>query len=192
MRRLLAWMLVSIVVGWAALIPVAPHVLGAADAGLAVRVGESPLGTYPALLAYLAGRVVCHQRPERSFQAAGHPFPVCARCTGLYLGASFGLAAALFVWPRRGVAGSAVRSFGASEAAAGGRTYTWWRWALTLAAVPTVLSVGIEQLFGLSCNASRALTAAPLGATVAALMGGVLSDRLLHYGERRGPGGRGD
>ena len=28
----------------------------------------------------------CHQIPERSFNIRGRYFPVCARCTGLYLG----------------------------------------------------------------------------------------------------------
>ena len=38
-------------------------------------------------LIYLAGSVVCHQLPERSFfWMNGAQLPVCARCTGLYLG----------------------------------------------------------------------------------------------------------
>ena len=38
-------------------------------------------------LIYLAGSVVCHQLPERSFfWTNGVQLPVCARCTGLYLG----------------------------------------------------------------------------------------------------------
>lgn len=28
----------------------------------------------------------CHRKPERSFFWKGHQFPVCARCTGFYLG----------------------------------------------------------------------------------------------------------
>jgi uncharacterized membrane protein len=44
-------------------------------------------------LIYLAGSVICHQLPERSFFLTnGVQLPVCARCTGLYLG---GLLAAL-------------------------------------------------------------------------------------------------
>jgi uncharacterized membrane protein len=35
---------------------------------------------------------VCHQIPARSFQLEGHPFAVCARCTGIYAGLALGLA----------------------------------------------------------------------------------------------------
>ena len=42
---------------------------------------------------------LCHQRPERSIWIFGHPLAVCARCTGIYLGAYLGL----MVYPfRRG------------------------------------------------------------------------------------------
>ena len=34
---------------------------------------------------------VCHQLPERAFYFEGHPFAVCARCTGIYLGFAAGL-----------------------------------------------------------------------------------------------------
>lgn len=30
--------------------------------------------------------VTCHRKPERSFFWKGKQFPVCARCTGIYLG----------------------------------------------------------------------------------------------------------
>jgi uncharacterized membrane protein len=39
-----------------------------------------------ALTIYRSFSYVCHQIPERSFFIAGHPFAVCARCTGLYVG----------------------------------------------------------------------------------------------------------
>ena len=32
------------------------------------------------------GYAVCHQREEHSFFLHGHQFPLCARCTGMYLG----------------------------------------------------------------------------------------------------------
>lgn len=41
-----------------------------------------------ALAVYAVGAAVCHQRPERSFHLWGRQMPVCARCTGIYLGAA--------------------------------------------------------------------------------------------------------
>jgi uncharacterized membrane protein len=38
-----------------------------------------------------AGFAVCHQIPERTFWIAGRPLPLCARCSGTYLGALAGL-----------------------------------------------------------------------------------------------------
>lgn len=37
--------------------------------------------------AHWFGSAVCHQFPEHSYRIAGVPLPLCARCTGLYLGA---------------------------------------------------------------------------------------------------------
>jgi uncharacterized membrane protein len=41
-------------------------------------------------IVYAFGSLICHQRPERSFFWGDHQFPVCARCTGLYLGSGAG------------------------------------------------------------------------------------------------------
>lgn len=37
------------------------------------------------------GFAVCHQIPERTFTLADRPLPLCARCSGMYLGAFIGL-----------------------------------------------------------------------------------------------------
>src|SRR5215475_7414277 len=37
---------------------------------------------------YQIGSLVCHQLPNRSFYFWGSQLPVCARCTGLYVGAA--------------------------------------------------------------------------------------------------------
>lgn len=63
-------------------------VLGGAAVGWFALVVLSP--TLPAVLGaaiYLAGAFICHQRPERSFHVDGAQLAVCARCTGIYLGA---------------------------------------------------------------------------------------------------------
>jgi uncharacterized membrane protein len=41
-----------------------------------------------AAIVYGIGRVLCHQRPERSFHLWSVQLPVCARCTGIYAGAA--------------------------------------------------------------------------------------------------------
>ncbi len=38
------------------------------------------------------GYAICHQIPARTFFIDGYPLPLCARCTGIYLGALMGLA----------------------------------------------------------------------------------------------------
>jgi uncharacterized membrane protein len=148
--------LVGLTVLWAALIVAAP--LGAEAVSHEVRVATA--------LTYLSAGYVCHQRPERSFHLDGHQLPVCARCTGLYLAAPFGLAGVMLMRRREG---------------ADDRAYRRWRVAIAAAAVPTVISVGLEWIAGpgLSSNVSRALTALPLGAALAALLGAAA---LGHFG----------
>lgn len=41
--------------------------------------------------AFAIGASVCHQIPSHSFTKNGIQFPLCARCTGLYLSSTFGL-----------------------------------------------------------------------------------------------------
>ncbi|MGB4595809.1 MAG: DUF2085 domain-containing protein [Anaerolineaceae bacterium] len=47
------------------------------------------------------GYSVCHQMTTRTFHVEGHAFPLCARCTGMFLGAMVGLAYHLS-WGRKG------------------------------------------------------------------------------------------
>ncbi len=39
----------------------------------------------------IGGRIGCHQMPERSFFVNGYQFPVCARCSGVFIGYVTGL-----------------------------------------------------------------------------------------------------
>lgn len=71
---------------WAAAIVVA---VSALIIVLALAVPpEAPLSK-----AWLVGYAICHQIPARSFFLAGQQLPLCARCTGTFLGAILGLTA---------------------------------------------------------------------------------------------------
>lgn len=99
---------------------------------------------------YLAASRVCHQRPDRSFHAHGHQWPVCARCAGLYLGAPVG--AVLACVPRFARSTRRERLL----------------LALAAAAVPTAV-LWLVEIAGIAAVAgvARTLAAAPLGATLA-------------------------
>ena len=136
----------AVAAAWIAALAAAPHALDA-PAGSAARLGAGTV--------YLLGRAVCHQRPERSFTAAGHPMPVCARCTGLYAAAPVACLTAL------------VLPFGR-----GRRTWAWaggWR-GLALAAAPTAATVLFEWASGWTAAGVRAAAGAPLGFAGAALV----------------------
>ena len=83
-------------------------------AGLALAVGLVLLGwllnTPPGLLgkADAIGYAVCHRIDLRSFHLSGRALPLCARCSGMYLGAMLGLAYQATRRPRR--SGMPIRS----------------------------------------------------------------------------------
>jgi len=97
---------------------------------------------------YLSAGLVCHQSDDRSFHTHGVKWPVCARCSGLYLAAPWGALAAL-----AGRNGLRRR-----------RDLT----ILALAAVPTAVTFVLEH-GGLAPMTSilRFIAALPLGAAVA-------------------------
>jgi Predicted membrane protein (DUF2085) len=149
---------------WAAAIVIAP----------CARPSRHPIGTWVGVV-YLTGSLVCHQRDERSFHREAIAFPVCARCTGLYLGAPLGMLAVLL----------AGRS-GAAGAPAGGRV----RWWLAAAAAPTVVSITFEWGDGPSSLTTRALAALPLGVAVGSCVALALAEigsRPMSSGARTQP-----
>jgi uncharacterized membrane protein len=111
-------------------------------------------------LIYVAGAVLCHQRPERSFQLAGQPLPVCARCTGIYGGAA--LAAMVFV------AAGSVR-VGPRGLFLPRRSDV--RRMAVCAALPTALTLMWEWITGSApSNLLRAAAGVPLGVLVSWLV----------------------
>ena len=155
MRRPLALAaLVLIVLAWNAALVAAPR-------DLTPRL---------AAVTYAAGSLICHQRPERSFQHEGAQYPVCARCLGLYVGALAGVLA----W-------CAVGGFGVVVSTTGRR---WLnadtaRRSLVVVALPTVTSVALAWA-GVweTDNVARALLALPLGAIIAAIITAVAAGDL--------------
>ena len=128
-------------------------------------------GELPDFLSFLAGLVVwagsfvCHQLPERSFFWDGRQYPVCARCTGLYLSGLAGFVAwGLYRWRvGRPVSVEPRRA----------------RRVLIAASVPTVVSLATAAI-GLwdGNNATRAAFAVPLGLVAGGIVAAVVSKDL--------------
>ena len=135
---------------WAVLLPVAAAAAGSAR-GLLARS--------TVYLVYGVGGVVCHQRPERSFHWGTAPWPLCARCTGVYAGAAIAALLAL--------AGSLPPVHTAARA----------RWWFAIGALPAAVSLAFEWTSGvMPSHVVRMVTGLPLGATVVALVLAVLSE----------------
>ena len=79
-----AWIRVfaAATVTWAAALPLAAYAAGRTHAA-------APIYAF-AFVLYGVGSAVCHQLPERSFHLWSVQMPVCARCTGIYVGAALG------------------------------------------------------------------------------------------------------
>ena len=130
---------------WVSMLVLVPFLLAHESGGRVVRAASAG--------AYLAGSVICHQRPDRSFRLWGVQMPVCARCAGLYLGAAVG--ALLAGVPRRAARGTART---ASRAI---------RMMVLASAVPTGATWLGEAVGWLPfADGVRAAAAVPLGAAV--------------------------
>jgi len=127
---------------WAASIPLATFVASRPDAS-SVTYGF-------ALTVYAIGHVVCHQQPARSFHLWMTSLPVCARCTGIHIGAAVSAIALLRVRVRE----SNPRA------------------VLLAAVVPTAATLVFEWTTGvMPSHWVRALAGVPLGVVVAWAIG---------------------
>ena len=104
-------------------------------------------------LLFAVGRMICHQRPDRSFFIDGHQLPVCARCTGIYLSSWAGLVV-----------------FAAFKLTRGWRPIPIDPWRagrlILITAIPTAVSLASGTL-GVwdGANITRAILALPFGFT---------------------------
>jgi len=141
-------------IGWAALLPAAAFARS--------RPALTPLA-HAAVLVYGFGSVICHQIPARSFHLWAAPLPVCARCTGIYLGAAL---AAIY-----------AAAIGANWRAARGGAPT--RVLLAFAAFPTLVTLAYEWTTGVTpSNLLRAVAALSLGAAASAIVLASAADRV--------------
>ena len=80
----------------------APWALAVAVTGWVAAVLTAPvLPAWPAAFVYGVSSLVCHQLPERSLHWGAVQFAVCARCTGIYIGAAVATVGAAAVEPAR-------------------------------------------------------------------------------------------
>ena len=109
---------------------------------------------------YAAASRICHQRPERSFHTAGVKWPVCGRCSGLYLAAPLGALAAVSMGRRR--------RRPATTRAGRRRIQNINALLVALASLPTAVTIVAEWSGLLPVSTlARALAALPLGAAIA-------------------------
>jgi len=131
--------------------------------GVLVVLAAPVLPRWPAAIVYGLASLVCHQRPERSFYWGPVQFAVCARCTGLYVGAALGAVGAL-------AAGHARLS----------RAVARLKRALLVASVPTAATVAAEWAgIWAPSHMTRAWAGLPLGVAGAVTLAAAAA--TLHY-----------
>jgi uncharacterized membrane protein len=134
----------------------------AASSWLALLLCAPLLPVPVAGLTYLAGALICHQLPGRSFHTAGAQLPVCARCLGIYAGVAL---TTMFLMPGFRVPRSMVP--GSRRVLIGGT-------------VPTLMTLVMEWLgVWAPSNLARAAAGVVLGAAIAFVVADALAK--LHY-----------
>jgi uncharacterized membrane protein len=143
-------------VAWVIVLPLAP--LAASQPHESAALFSFAYG------AYAIGSIICHQIGARSFHLGSAALPVCARCTGIYIGAAVTAVAGACFRPRpplRPADGEALRT-------------ALFRRVLLLAVLPTAATLAYEWTTGIMPpNVVRALAGAPIGAAVAWIIGEV-------------------
>ena len=145
---------------WVAMLPLAAYA--------ATRTHAAALTQAFAFVAYSVGSLVCHQKPERSFHLWAAQLPVCARCTGIYVGAAVAAvvaqtfkAASLVAQPFRAATQAGLKACATVSP----------RTTLIVAAIPTIVTLVFEWTTGVTpSNAVRFAAGVPLGLVVSWLV----------------------
>jgi uncharacterized membrane protein len=133
---------------WAVMLPTAAYA--------ASQPAGSGLWHPFALAVYGLGSAICHQHADRSFHLFAAQLPVCARCTGIYLGAA--IAAVAYV----------VSGFSRTRVTVRLKADTTYvRVILAVAALPALLTLAYEWTTGdVPSNWVRAASGVVLGVGV--------------------------
>jgi uncharacterized membrane protein len=138
-------------VAWAVLLVAAPFLASCPHA--------STLASALIVGVYGIGSLICHQLPERSYHLWAAQMPVCARCTGIYVGAVLG---ALGARPLRVLGARAFQPPLALRRS---------RLLLALAVTPTLATLAYEWSTGeMPSHAIRAAAGIPIGLVAAWLV----------------------
>ena len=136
---------VAVSIAWAVLLVAVPFA--------ASQPHVSPMAAALIAGVYAVGSLVCHQLPERSYHLWAAQMPVCARCTGIYLGAMLG---ALGARPLRALGARALRHS---------------RALLVAAVTPTLVTLVYEWTTGdMPSHLIRAAAGIPMGLIAAWLV----------------------
>lgn len=158
---------VAAALAWAALLVAVPFIASRAHA-------TSP-GTLMVVAVYGIGSLVCHQLPERSWRLWTAQMPVCARCTGIYLGA----AVAAVIQGARGFQTSVTRGFARRSPQRLALRVGSARVLLALAALPSLATLVYEWTTGvMPSNALRFAAGIPIGVVVAWLIVSAAEDQV--------------
>ena len=133
-----------------------------------------------AAIPYAIGAVICHQQPARSFHLWSRQLPVCARCTGIYLGAAMAaLVAGFRIRSRDSSFGIRFRLSAFRIPSPQSRAPADARLVLIVAALPTLATLAYQwSTADTPSNAIRALAGIPLGAAAASVFLTVVDDRV--------------
>ena len=143
---------------WAALIVAAAYAAGPGAPSLDLM----------AAAVYGMGAVICHQQPERSFVLSGAQWPVCARCTGIYMGAALAVL---------GLVAAGQPSRFASPFDDDNATRKW-RIAILAAVGINLVTLLYEWSIGVTpSNLTRAVAGSTMGVVVAAFIWATVQDR---------------
>jgi uncharacterized membrane protein len=114
---------------------------------------------------------LCHQIPERSFHLASAQFPVCARCTGIYIAGAVSAMAGAFLErdPARPMRARTARLL------------------FLIALIPTLTTLVYEWTADTPSNWIRFAAGLPLGGVVAFLIIETLSASSIAAMRRAGP-----